>query len=214
MVARVIGPVIGRDHAWERALELAWDAFCADTTPVGAVVINAAGDIVAEGRGRRYEPAGPPDQLAGSHVAHAELNALAQLTADRHYEDHALLTTLEPCGMCHGAAVQASVGSLAYAGADPYAGTGRLDFGNPQTRNRLLRITGPLPDERGRLAELLHITFLLQRPAAPHVLAAQQSALPTQTAQASDPATLRLVTTLATTHAPLPHLRSALRPHT
>jgi tRNA(Arg) A34 adenosine deaminase TadA len=214
VVARVIGPVIGRDHAWERALELAWDAFCADTTPVGAVVINAAGEIVAEGRGRRYEAAGPPGQLAGSHVAHAELNALAQLTADRHYEDHALLTTLEPCGMCHGAAVQASVGSLAYAGADPYAGTGRLDFGTPQTRNRPLQVTGPLPDERGRLAELLHITFLLQRPAAPHVLALQQSALPTQTARASDPATLRLVTTLATTHAPLPHLRSALRPLT
>ena len=53
--------------------------------------------------------------------------------------------------MCYGAAIQASVGSLAYAGADPYAGTGRLDFGNPQIRNRPLRVTGPLPDERGRL---------------------------------------------------------------
>jgi NAD(P)-dependent dehydrogenase (short-subunit alcohol dehydrogenase family) len=31
-------------------------------------------------------------QLAGSHIAHGEINALAQLTADRHYEDHALLT--------------------------------------------------------------------------------------------------------------------------
>jgi tRNA(Arg) A34 adenosine deaminase TadA len=137
--------VVGTDLAWERALELAWEAFCGGTTPVGAVVIDAAGDIVAEGRGRRYEPAGPPGQLAGSHVAHAEVNALAQLSADRHYEDHALLTTLEPCGMCHGAAIQASVGSLAYAGADPYAGTGHLDFGIPQTRNRPLRVTGPCP---------------------------------------------------------------------
>jgi tRNA(adenine34) deaminase len=105
--------VVATDDGWERALELAWEAFCANTTPVGAVVVSAAGDIVAEGRGRRYEPAGPPGQLAGSQIAHAEINALAQLTSDRHYEDHALLTTLEPCGMCHGAAVQASVGSLA-----------------------------------------------------------------------------------------------------
>jgi tRNA(Arg) A34 adenosine deaminase TadA len=103
--------VTGLDHAWDRALDLAWDAFCAGTTPVGAVVIDAAGAIVAEGRGRRYEPAAPPGQLAGTHVAHAELNALAQLGADRHYEDHALLTTLEPCGMCHGAAIQASIGA-------------------------------------------------------------------------------------------------------
>ena len=125
----MVVPVAGWDHAWERTLDLAWDAFCAGTTPVGAVVIDAAGAIVAEGRGRRYEPAAPPGQLAGTHVAHAELNALAQLGADRHYEDHALLTTLEPCGMCHGAAVQATVGSLAYAGSDPYGGTGDLVFG-------------------------------------------------------------------------------------
>ena len=207
----MVVPVAGWDHAWERTLDLAWDAFCAGTTPVGAVVIDAAGAIVAEGRGRRYEPAAPPGQLAGTHVAHAELNALAQLGADRHYEDHALLTTLEPCGMCHGAAIQASVGVLAYAGADPYAGTGHLDFGIPQTRNRPLRVTGPLPGERGRLAELLHIVFLVQRPAGPHVLAAQQAALPTQTAQAAALETLRLVTDLAAAHAPLTALRSALR---
>jgi hypothetical protein len=30
------------DAAWSRALELAWDAFCAGTTPVGAVVVSAA----------------------------------------------------------------------------------------------------------------------------------------------------------------------------
>ena len=203
--------VANTNRAWDRALELAWDAFCAGTTPVGAVVIDAAGDIVAEGRGRRYEPEGPPGQLAGTHVAHAEINALAQLSADRHHEDHALLTTLEPCGMCHGAAVQAAVGSLAFAGADPYAGTGHLDFGTPQVRNRPLRVTGPLPDERGRLAELLHIVFLLQRPAGPHVLAAQQSALPAQSARAADPRTQHLITEHATAHAPLTTLRSALR---
>ena len=28
------------DAAWERALELAWESFCAGTTPVGAVVVE------------------------------------------------------------------------------------------------------------------------------------------------------------------------------
>jgi len=131
------------EDAWERALELAWDAFCGHTTPVGAVVVDATGGIVAEGRGRRYEATGPSRQLAGTHVAHAEINALARLGADRHYQDHALLTTLEPCGMCHGAAVQATIGTLGYAGADPYGGTGDLVFGTPQARRRPLRVTGP-----------------------------------------------------------------------
>ncbi len=197
-------------NAWERALELAWDAFCGNTTPVGAVVVDAAGGIVAEGRGRRYEAVGPPRQLAGTHVAHAEINALARLGADRHYQDHALLTTLEPCGMCHGAAVQAAIGTLGYAGADPYGGTGDLVFGAPQARRRPLRVTGPLPDERGRLAELLHIVWILQRPAGPHVLAAQQAGLPAQVSLAARPETLGLFAEAAAARATLAELRSAL----
>jgi tRNA(Arg) A34 adenosine deaminase TadA len=75
------------DEAWTRALELAWEAFCAATTPVGAVVVDASRVIVAEGRGRRYEQAGPPGQLAGSHVAHAEINALARRTPRARWND-------------------------------------------------------------------------------------------------------------------------------
>ncbi len=196
---------------WDRALELAWDAFCAQTTPVGAVVVDADGVIVAEGRGRRYEPAGPPGELAGTHIAHAEINTLAHLGAGRHYQDHTLLTTLEPCGMCHGAAVQAAVGSLAYAGSDPYGGTAGLDFGTPQARRRPLRVTGPLPDQRGRLAELLHIVWLVRMPAGPHVLAAQRAGLPVQARLAADPRTLRLFAGAASSRATLAELRSALR---
>jgi tRNA(adenine34) deaminase len=199
------------DNGWERSLELAWDSFCGHTTPVGAVVLNSSGVIVAEGRGRRYEKTAPPRQLASTHVAHAELNALAQLGAGRHYQDHVLLTTLEPCGMCHGAAVQATVGSLAYAGSDPYGGTGDLVFGTPQARHRPLPVTGPLEDERGRLAELLHIVWLLQWPAGPHVLAAQQAALPAQVDLAGRPRTLRLFADAASSRTSLAELRSALR---
>ena len=147
--------------AWERALELAWDSFCAGTTPVGAVVVGPSGVIVAQGRGRRYEPSAPPGQLAGSDIAHAEVNALAGLHAGEPRGGHVLLTTLEPCGMCHGAALQAGVGALRYAGADPYGGTATLDFGTPQARRRGLAVHGPLDDGRGRLAELLHILWLL-----------------------------------------------------
>jgi tRNA(Arg) A34 adenosine deaminase TadA len=199
------------DAGWERALELAWDAFRGDTTPVGAVVLNADGAIVAEGRGRRYEKTGPPGHLAGTHVAHAELNALAQLGPDRHYEDHALLTTLEPCGMCHGAATQATVGALAYAGADPYGGTGALVFGTPQAGRRPLRVTGPLDDERGRLAELLHIVWIVRMPAGPHVLAAQQAGLPVQARLAMSPRIPSLFAEAAASRASLEELRIALR---
>lgn len=166
------------DVAWRRALELAWESFVAGTTPVGAVVTDAAGEIVGAGRGRRYEqPDGSFGQLAYCHVAHAEINALAQLPPTRHYEDHILLTTLEPCCMCVGAAVQSTITRVHFAGSDPYAGASHLRVDTPQARRRPLVITGPLADMRGQFAELLHIRWLLEQGASRPVLAAQERGL-------------------------------------
>ena len=66
-----LAPEQALELAWERALELACESFCGNTTPVGAVVTDAAGAIVAEGRGRRFETAAPPGQLAWTGVAAA-----------------------------------------------------------------------------------------------------------------------------------------------
>jgi tRNA(adenine34) deaminase len=167
--------VISLDEAWRRALELAWQSFVAGTTPVGAVVTDSAGEVVAEGRGRRYEQQdGAGRHLAYCHIAHAEINALAQLPPTRHYEDYILLTTLEPCCMCVGAAVQSTITRLHFAGRDPYGGASQLRVETPQARQRPLVITGPLADSRGQLAELLHIRWLLDYGAGRHVLDAQQ----------------------------------------
>jgi hypothetical protein len=75
---------------------------------------------------------------------------------------------------------------------------------------RAHHVTGPLADERGRLAELLHIVWLRQRPAGPHVLAAQQAALPAQAGLAARPRTLRLFADAASSRTSLAELRSAL----
>jgi pyrimidine deaminase RibD-like protein len=39
-------------EAWDTALQLAWEGLTAQTTPVGAVVVTEAGEVVAAGRGR------------------------------------------------------------------------------------------------------------------------------------------------------------------
>lgn len=61
----------------------------------------------------------------------------------RHDEDHVLLTTLEPCCMCLGAAVQAILTRLQFAGRDPNGGASRLPVDTPQARRRPLAVTGP-----------------------------------------------------------------------
>jgi tRNA(Arg) A34 adenosine deaminase TadA len=189
------------DGAWDLALALAWHSYLAGTTPVGAVVVNADGHIMAEGRGRRFEPPSSDQQLAYCHIAHAEINALALLPPDRGYEDHTLLTTLEPCCMCVGAAVQSKLTQIRFAGRDPYAGASGLMIDTPQVRRRPIVVTGPLPDARGRFAELLHIRFLLNAPASTRVLEEHQWSMPDVYHAAARASTGELFRAFANDHA-------------
>jgi hypothetical protein len=101
--------------------------------------------------------------LSNSHLAHAELNALAQLPPTRRYEDHVVLTTLEPCALCVGAAVMATVGRVEYAGPDPYGGAAHLQLANAHTARLMPAIVGPVDGVLGTLGALFHYAFYLQR---------------------------------------------------
>lgn len=106
-------------------------------------VVDASGKVVAEGRNRVYERVGPPGQLANSLLAHAEVNALVALDPEQRYEDHVLYTALEPCLLCVGATVMATIGRIWYAGADPYGGgNGGLVGVNPHVERVPLQFEG------------------------------------------------------------------------
>jgi tRNA(Arg) A34 adenosine deaminase TadA len=115
------------EEPWRVCFEMAWDAFLAGTVPVGAAVAAPSGAIVARGRNRILEP--PGRRLSGSRLAHAEVDALAQLPSSVRYRDHVLYSTLEPCLLCVGATLHATVGRIEYAAADPFGGgcSGTID---------------------------------------------------------------------------------------
>lgn len=180
---------------WVQVLDLAWTSFRAGTTPVGALVIDADGAVVATGRGRRYEAAVEDRQLAHSHIAHAEVNALALLPPNRHYDDHVLLTSLEPCCMCVGAAVQSTFRSVRYAARDPYAGASTMVIDTPQSRRRPLHVDGPEPGLVGTLSEVLHVRWLADSHPGPPLEA--QRGLGASYELALDPRTSATLTSLA-----------------
>lgn len=85
--------------------------------PVGAVVLDAAGRIVAQAHNER--------ELTGDPTAHAEVLALRRAAAARgewRLDGHTLVVTLEPCTMCAGALVLARVERLVIGAWDPKAG--------------------------------------------------------------------------------------------
>ncbi|WP_406332596.1 nucleoside deaminase [Streptomyces sp. NBC_00203] len=105
---------------WRLPFDLAWEAFRAGSRPIGAVLLDGDGEVVATGRNRSQESTAPPGQLVGTAIAHAEINALAQLPAGRRYENHRLYTTLEPCLLCSSALIHTHVRHVLYAAPDAY----------------------------------------------------------------------------------------------
>jgi tRNA(Arg) A34 adenosine deaminase TadA len=169
---------------WRAALELAWAAYAADTIPVGAVVVDASGRIVAEGQNAVYRP-GAAAPLAGSRLAHAEVAALACLTAEGAHEDKTLYATLEPCLLCVGAAVMTTVGRVSFAGTDPYGGATSFPSDlNAHLRRTRTAFCGPLDDAVGLFAAAIHVEFFLRRKPDGQVVAAYLERAPAAVAAA------------------------------
>lgn len=103
--------------AMRRALELAAQAAAASEIPVGAVVLDPTGAIIAEGRNTREATHDP--------TGHAEIEALRRAAASGgswNLEGHTLVVTLEPCIMCAGAILQARITRVVFGAWDDKAG--------------------------------------------------------------------------------------------
>lgn len=144
-----------------RALQLAWDAYRAGSFPVGAVVLE--GDrVVAEGQNRIFDPRPADDALWSTLLAHAETNALSKLPVV-HARPYRLVTTLEPCLLCTGAAYIARVAEIRYLAVDPYGGAAHMRPVNPAMENAHMAVEGPIESVEARLAGALPIVYLEER---------------------------------------------------
>lgn len=117
----------------QTALEEARAAALRGEVPVGAVLADPAGRVVARAGNRTRELADP--------TAHAEILALRAACAAAGSErlpGHALYVTLEPCAMCAAAIAAARIARLYYGAADPKSGGvahGARVFAHPQAHH-------------------------------------------------------------------------------
>jgi tRNA(adenine34) deaminase len=129
--------------------------------PVGAVILDEAGTVVARARNRREMDRDP--------TAHAEIVAIrqaAQALGSWRLTGLTLVVTLEPCTMCAGAVTAARLARLVYGAEDPKAGAvGSLWDVLRDTRlnHRPEIIGGVLARECG---DLLRAFFAARRPDA------------------------------------------------
>lgn len=133
------------------ALDEARLAIGHDDVPIGAVVVNASGRVVASDHNRREQ--------RGEATAHAELLAIraASQAAERwRLDGHTLVVTLEPCAMCAMAAVWARLDRIVYGAPDPKAGGVWSLYNIPQDarlNHRCEVVAGVLADECSQLLD-------------------------------------------------------------
>jgi len=107
------------DQSLDQAMELAIGQAMASgqDVPVGAVLIDSSGQVVASAHNER--------ELTGDPTAHAELLAIQRVgkaNRDWRLEDLTLVVTLEPCVMCAGAIVAARIPKVVFGAFDEKVG--------------------------------------------------------------------------------------------
>ena len=89
----------------------------AEDVPVGAVILDEAGTVIARARNRR--------EIDRDPTAHAEIVAIRQaagVLGSWRLTGLTLVVTLEPCTMCAGAVTAARLARVVYGAEDPKAG--------------------------------------------------------------------------------------------
>ncbi|MBC7646962.1 MAG: nucleoside deaminase [Pseudopedobacter sp.] len=117
----------GDRYFLECTLELCRISVAKGSSPVGCVIVNKDGKILAEGRNRVMEkwPA-EPHEVADASFAHAEMVAFFRLGQIEDPENTTLYSSLEPCIMCGGAIGMVALGRAVWAADDPWGGSGRM----------------------------------------------------------------------------------------
>ena len=137
------------EHAMALAIEQANLALSHDDIPIGAVLVDPEGNVVAADRNRREE--------LGDATAHAEMLVLSSRSRELgewRLAGHTLVVTLEPCPMCAMAAVWSRVDRIVYGAADLKAGGAWSLYNIPQDErlnHRVELIAGVREEETAKL---------------------------------------------------------------
>lgn len=151
------------DHYYmHRALDQARLAYDAGEVPVGAVIVDAQGEIIGVGFNA---PVGTPDP-----TAHAEVQALraaAVHVGNYRLDGCTLYVTLEPCMMCSGALIHARLMRVVYGAAEPKTGMAesKANLFSQPWHNHQVRVEGGVLAAQSR--RLLKQFFTERRSTAP-----------------------------------------------
>ncbi len=141
--------VTNHEHLMLLALQEARKALLVDEVPIGAVLADADGKIIAAAHNRRHV-----DQDPTAHAEMLVIRAAAEALGDWRLQGCTLAVTLEPCCMCAGAMVLSRIATVVYGAADPKAGAVDTLYRlctDERLNHRVNVVSGVLAEESSRL---------------------------------------------------------------
>ena len=115
--------------------------------PVGAVILNANGDLISTGNNQR--------ELLNDPTAHAEIVAIrhaAKALGNWRLDGCIIVVTLEPCAMCAGAIAQSRISKVVFGAWDEKAGASGSVWDllrDPRALHKVEVTSGVLEEECG-----------------------------------------------------------------
>ncbi len=108
---------------WQRIFTLEWESVCMGSKAIAAVIADAEGHILSEGRNQTGERSIP-----NPAAAHAETEAVRNLDVSRYPDRYSyiLYAGLEPCVMCMGTLVMGGIRHVEIAAHDQFGGAMHL----------------------------------------------------------------------------------------
>jgi len=152
---------LDHEHFMGIALELSREAWAQGNRPLGSLIVDADGNILARGGNRVYTDWDP--------TAHGEMVVIREVCRTQQrteLADCTLYTTLEPCPMCCWAILETKMGCLVVGGR--HAGIGRKDVGRYSVETPLDLTGRSLPFVTGvrtKECEDLRLSWIAERAA-------------------------------------------------
>ena len=141
---------MGIEEAMRVAIEHAKIASVASRdVPVGAVILNADGDLISTGNNQR--------ELLNDPTAHAEIVAIrhaAKALGNWRLDGCSIIVTLEPCAMCAGAISQSRISKVVFGAWDEKAGASGSVWDllrDPRALHKVEVTSGVLEEECGTM---------------------------------------------------------------
>ncbi|RLQ92723.1 nucleoside deaminase [Planomicrobium sp. Y74] len=125
----------------QECFEEAWKSFQEGSQPIGALITDGDGKIIARGKSAAFNRL-KDSVISNNELAHAEINAMLQLD-NRVYTKRSIFTlysTMEPCPLCFGAFYMSGIRNLKFAAKDKWAGSTNLKDATPYMSLKAIKI--------------------------------------------------------------------------